>query len=107
MEPPDASRRIIPCALASEESGRSGENSSLPAVAFHADQARQVEFARPHDLLLAQIPGEQIPRPLPFLANPLGHRSPARDLLGLPRPDPSLAHAQVRAPRPHLPARPA
>src|SRR5258707_4051504 len=102
MVPPDASGRIIPCALASEESGRSGENSSLPAVAFHADQARQVEFARPHDLLLAQIPGEQIPRRLAFVANAFGHRSPARDLVGLARLDRSLADAQVADARAHL-----
>src|SRR5713101_9942377 len=95
MEPPDASRRIIPCALASEESGRSGENSSQPAVAFHADQARHVELARCYGFLAAQVPGEQIPHRLAFVANAFGHRSPARDLVGLARLDRSLADAHV------------
>src|SRR5258706_3543837 len=105
MVPPDASRRIIPCALASEESGRSGENSSQAAVALHADQARHVEFARPHDLLLAQIPGEQIPHRLAFVADPFGHRRPARNLVGPARLDRSLADAHVADARAHLRAR--
>src|SRR5216683_3066797 len=93
MEPPDASRRIIPCALASEESGRSGENSSQPAVAFHADQARHVELARPYGFLAAQVPGEQIPYRLAACA--LGDGRPACDLVGLARLDRTLADAHV------------
>src|SRR5438445_13210317 len=87
MEPPDASRRIIPCGLASEESGRSGENSSQAAVGFHVDQAWHVEFALPDDLRVAQIAGEQIPHRFTVLANAYGHGGPARDLIGFPRFD--------------------
>src|SRR5256885_15822995 len=95
MKPRDASGRIIPCALDPEESGGSGEFSSQAAVAFHADQARQLEFARLHDLLLAQVPGEQIPRRLAFVANAFGHGRPARDLVGLARLERTLADAHV------------
>src|SRR5437899_8955669 len=95
MEPPDASRRIIPCALASEESGRSGENSSQAAVAFHVDQARHVELALPDDLRVAQVTGEQIPHRFTVVANAFGHGGPARDLVGFPRVDGPARKAHV------------
>src|SRR6267378_4350323 len=93
MEP-----RIIPYEKSespAEESGRPGGVSSQAAVAFHADQARHVEPARPHDLLLAQVPGEQIPHRLACVAKVLGHGRPARDLVGLARLDRALADAHV------------
>src|SRR5258706_1232326 len=69
--------------------------SSDAAVAFHADQARRIEPARPHDLLLAQVPGEQIPHRLACVAKVLGHRRPARDLVGLARLDRTPADTHV------------
>src|ERR1044072_9460874 len=95
MKPPDASGRIIPCAVDSEESGRPDEISSQAAVAFYADQERQLELTRPHDLLLAQVPGEHIPRRLAFVANALGHGRPSRDLVGLARLDRTPADSPV------------
>src|ERR1044072_6798000 len=95
MKPPDASGRIIPCALDSEESGRPDEFSSQAAVAFYADQARQLEFARPHDLLLAQVPGQHPPPRLALSATPPAHAPPARAFVGLARLDRTLAEAHV------------
>src|SRR5882724_7911935 len=69
--------------------------SSDAAVAFHTDQPRRIEPARPHDLLLAQVPGEQIPDRLAWVAKVLGHGRPARDLVGLARLDRPLADAHV------------
>src|SRR6266513_3312708 len=93
MEP-----RIIPYEKSDSpvaESGRPVKVSSQAAVAFYADQARHVELARPHDLLLAQVPGEQIPHRLALVVNALGHRRPARDLVGLARLARTLADAHV------------
>src|SRR5712671_7595203 len=90
--------RIIPYEKSDSpaaESGRPGKLSSDAAIAFHADQARRIEPARPHDLLLAQVPGEQIPYRLAWVAKVLGHGRPARDPVGLARLDRTLADAHV------------
>src|SRR5438034_8449613 len=73
--------------------GALGRNSSQAAVAFHADEARHVEFARRYGLPVAQVPGEQIPNRL--VRTFFGHGGPGRDLVGLTRFDRTLPDAQV------------
>src|SRR5215813_8041560 len=73
------------------DSSRAFKGVSTDAeVARESDETRQLELARSDDLLVAQVPGQDLPDRL--AGDAFGDRGPARDLVGLVRLHRLAAH---------------